>query len=93
MATMEYPLPDKLRTMRYRFINLDGSKIFCRDTATDTSPTLLLLPSGAEPFRRDNSTAGVTFFDAGHFALETHHTAIGAEIREFLRRRGPKQAR
>jgi pimeloyl-ACP methyl ester carboxylesterase len=42
------------------------------------------LPAGAESFRRDLPNAHVKFFDTGHFALETHATAIAAAIREFL---------
>ena len=44
------------------------------------------LPSGAEAFKRDNRNAEVRFFDTGHFALETHASAIAAEIRDFLTR-------
>lgn len=44
------------------------------------------LPPGAEAFKRDNPNATVTFFDTGHFALETHATEIAASIREFLSR-------
>lgn len=43
------------------------------------------LPPGAEGYRRDNPAAKVVFYDTGHFALETHATEIGEEIREFLR--------
>jgi pimeloyl-ACP methyl ester carboxylesterase len=42
------------------------------------------LPAGAEAFRRDNPDAEVRFFDAGHFALETHAHEIAAAIRGFL---------
>jgi pimeloyl-ACP methyl ester carboxylesterase len=42
------------------------------------------LPAGAEAFRRDNPSAKVVLYDTGHFALETHATEIGAEIRSFL---------
>jgi pimeloyl-ACP methyl ester carboxylesterase len=42
------------------------------------------LPAGAEAFRRDIPDARVTFFDTGHFALETHAAEIAAEIRSFL---------
>jgi pimeloyl-ACP methyl ester carboxylesterase len=38
------------------------------------------LPQGAEAFRRDNPNAVIRFFDAGHFALETHAEPIAAEI-------------
>jgi pimeloyl-ACP methyl ester carboxylesterase len=51
------------------------------------------LPSGAEAFTRDDPNAEVTFFDTGHFALETHHGAIAVAIRDFLGRRLPKEAR
>src|SRR5262249_36183118 len=50
------------------------------------------LPPGAEAFKRDDPNADVKFFDTGHFALETHHAAIAAAIRDFLGRRWPKQA-
>jgi pimeloyl-ACP methyl ester carboxylesterase len=42
------------------------------------------LPPGAEAFRRDIPQAKVSFFDTGHFALETHAGAIAAAIRDFL---------
>ena len=44
------------------------------------------LPPGAEAFRRDVPDAEVRFYDTGHFALETHHTQIGADIATFLQR-------
>jgi pimeloyl-ACP methyl ester carboxylesterase len=50
------------------------------------------LPLGAEAFKRDVPNAEVRFFDTGHFALETHHTAIATAIREFLGRRRPMRA-
>jgi len=42
------------------------------------------LPPGAEAFRRDVPDAEIRFVDAGHFALETHASEIGAAIRDFL---------
>ena len=48
----------------------------------ETDP--FFLPAGAHAFKRDNPGAQVEFFDTGHFALETHHTEIGAKIVEFL---------
>jgi pimeloyl-ACP methyl ester carboxylesterase len=51
---MEFPLTDKLRRMRYRFVNVDGVKIFCREAGADTSPALLLLhgfPTSSHMFR------------------------------------------
>jgi pimeloyl-ACP methyl ester carboxylesterase len=42
------------------------------------------LPPGAEAFKRDLPDAQVTFFDTGHFALETHAAEIAAAIRSFL---------
>ncbi len=42
------------------------------------------LPPGAEAFKRDIPEAVVRFYDAGHFALETHAGEIAKEIREFL---------
>jgi pimeloyl-ACP methyl ester carboxylesterase len=44
------------------------------------------LPPGAEAFKRDIPGAEVRFFDAGHFALETHCDEIAAVIRDFLPR-------
>jgi len=45
------------------------------------------LPPGAEAFKRDNPTAEVNFYDAGHFALETHAEQIASAIRDFLGRK------
>jgi pimeloyl-ACP methyl ester carboxylesterase len=42
------------------------------------------LPPGAEAFARDIPDAVIKFFDAGHFALETHADEIAAAIRDFL---------
>ena len=42
------------------------------------------LPAGAEAYTRDDPNAEVTFYDAGHLALETDHDAIGARIMQFL---------
>lgn len=53
---------------------------------------LFFLPPGAEAFRRDNPSAEVHFYDAGHFALETHAHEIASTIREFLGRKLPRQA-
>jgi len=44
------------------------------------------LPAGAEAFKRDIKDAKVTFFDMGHFALETHCDEIAMAIRDFLAR-------
>ena len=44
------------------------------------------LPAGAEAFKRDIPDAVVRFFDAGHFALETHAEEIAAAIVDFLNR-------
>ena len=44
------------------------------------------LPPGAEAFRRDIPKAEVHFFDAGHFALETHHEEIATAMKDFLGR-------
>ncbi len=44
------------------------------------------LPAGAEAFRRDIPRADVRFFDAGHFALETHCAEIAGAIRDFIGR-------
>jgi hypothetical protein len=42
------------------------------------------VPAGAEAFKRDIKNAKVTFFDTGHFALETHCDEIAVAIRDFL---------
>jgi pimeloyl-ACP methyl ester carboxylesterase len=42
------------------------------------------LPAGAESFKRDLPEAVIRFFDAGHFALETHAEEIAASILDFL---------
>jgi pimeloyl-ACP methyl ester carboxylesterase len=42
------------------------------------------VPAGAEAFKRDIKDAKVTFFDTGHFALETHCDEIAVAIRHFL---------
>ena len=39
------------------------------------------LPAGAEAFKRDIPDAVVRFFEAGHFALETHAAEIATAIR------------
>jgi pimeloyl-ACP methyl ester carboxylesterase len=44
------------------------------------------LPAGAEAYKRDNPNAEVRFYDAGHFALETHAKEIAADIGNFLGR-------
>ncbi|MCB8878879.1 alpha/beta hydrolase [Acidisoma cellulosilytica] len=45
---------------------------------------VFFLPAGAEAFKRDLPEAEVHLLDAGHFALETHHSEIAAHIRRFL---------
>jgi pimeloyl-ACP methyl ester carboxylesterase len=45
------------------------------------------LPPGAEAYKRDNPSAEVHFYDAGHFALETHAAEIASAIRDFLGRK------
>jgi pimeloyl-ACP methyl ester carboxylesterase len=42
------------------------------------------LPPGAEAYKRDIPGADVRFFDAGHFALETHCAEIAVAIRDFI---------
>jgi len=42
------------------------------------------VPAGAKAFKRDIKNAKVTFFDTGHFALETHCDQIAVVIRDFL---------
>jgi pimeloyl-ACP methyl ester carboxylesterase len=59
---------------------------------TNQPPTLAVwgnsdpffLPAGAEAFKRDNRSAEVSFYDTGHFALETHYSEIARAIRDFL---------
>ena len=46
------------------------------------------VPAGAEAYRRDLPDAEVHLLDAGHFALETHASEIGALMRAFLQRNG-----
>lgn len=48
---------------------------------------IFFLPPGAEAFKRDQPEAEVLFFEAGHFALETHSAEIGALIVDFLGRK------
>jgi pimeloyl-ACP methyl ester carboxylesterase len=51
---MEFPLPDELRRTRYRFVDVDGLKILCREAGASTSPALLLLhgfPTSSHMFR------------------------------------------
>jgi pimeloyl-ACP methyl ester carboxylesterase len=43
------------------------------------------LPAGAVAFKRDIPQAVIRFFDAGHFALETHASEIAAQICDFLK--------
>lgn len=42
------------------------------------------LPQGAEAFKRDIPEAKVHFFEAGHFALETHCAEIARIIGDFM---------
>jgi pimeloyl-ACP methyl ester carboxylesterase len=44
------------------------------------------LPPGADAYKRDLPDAEILFFNAGHFALETHHAEIAAIMRDFLAR-------
>lgn len=44
------------------------------------------LPAGASAYQRDLPDAEIHLFDAGHFALETHHREIADHIRDFLGR-------
>jgi pimeloyl-ACP methyl ester carboxylesterase len=53
---------------------------------------IFFLPPGAEAFKRDQPEAEVRFFDAGHFALETHSAEIGALIVDFLGRKVARTA-
>ena len=41
-------------------------------------------PEGADPYLRDIPKAKTIRYDTGHFALETHSSEIGQEIRSFL---------
>ncbi|HWR16652.1 MAG TPA: alpha/beta hydrolase [Terriglobales bacterium] len=47
----------------------------------------LFIPPGAEAFLRDVPDAEISFFDTGHFALETHHREISGKILDFLGRK------
>ncbi|WP_120334941.1 alpha/beta fold hydrolase [Sphingobacterium siyangense] len=42
------------------------------------------LPQGAEAYKKDLPKAKLTFYNTGHFALETNVTEIAAEILEFM---------
>ncbi|WP_158795484.1 alpha/beta fold hydrolase [Pedobacter sp. L105] len=42
------------------------------------------LPAGAEAYKKDIPDATVKFYDAGHFALETHAKEIGDDVLTFL---------
>ncbi|XWJ89645.1 alpha/beta fold hydrolase [Phytobacter ursingii] len=44
------------------------------------------LAAGAKAWTRDLPKAEIKFYDTGHFALETHATEIGMDIRDFLDR-------
>ena len=44
----------------------------------------LVVPTGAENFRRDIPDAEISLFDTGHFALETRAKETGGAMREFL---------
>ncbi len=44
------------------------------------------LPKGALAFKRDIPEANISFFETGHFALETHADPIAQVIRRFLSR-------
>jgi pimeloyl-ACP methyl ester carboxylesterase len=49
-----FPLAEKLRKTRHRFVDVDGLKIFYREAGADTSPALLLLhgfPTSSHMFR------------------------------------------
>ena len=50
------------------------------------------LPPGAEAYKRDNPNAEVRFYDAGHFALETHASEIVSAVRDFLGRQPAPKA-
>ncbi len=52
---------------------------------------VFFLPPGAEAFKRDVPDAEIHLLDAGHFALDTHHREIAADIRDFLGRKLAKQ--
>jgi pimeloyl-ACP methyl ester carboxylesterase len=44
------------------------------------------IPAGAHAYKQDLPGAEVHLLEAGHFALETHHSEIAALIRDFLGR-------
>ncbi|MFD2249823.1 pimeloyl-ACP methyl ester carboxylesterase [Pseudochelatococcus lubricantis] len=51
------------------------------------------IPAGAEAYKRDLPDAEVHLLDTGHFALETHASAIAALMRDFLDRVLPMERR
>jgi pimeloyl-ACP methyl ester carboxylesterase len=50
------------------------------------------LPAGAEAYKRDLPDATIQFFDAGHFALETHAPKIAEAIGEFFMKQRSEEA-
>jgi pimeloyl-ACP methyl ester carboxylesterase len=72
--------------------NVASYPIFQRYFRTHRPPLLatwgkydpFFLPPGAEAFKRDIPDAVVHFYEAGHFALETHVGEIASAIRQFL---------
>lgn len=44
----------------------------------------IFTPKGAEAYRRDSKNFRLRFFNAGHFALETHVAEIAEEINTFI---------
>jgi len=51
---MESSVPDKLRRTRYRFVDVGGVRIFCREAGAEQSPALRLLhgfPSSSHMYR------------------------------------------
>jgi len=51
---MEFPLPENVRRTKYRFVDVDGLKIFYREAGASASPALLLLhgfPTSSHMFR------------------------------------------
>ncbi|XWX00781.1 hypothetical protein V2A60_008802 [Cordyceps javanica] len=45
---------------------------------------VFFIPPGAEAFKEDLPNAVIKLLDAGHFAVESHASLIGAEIIQFL---------
>jgi len=61
-----------------------SASISCPLLATWGKNDPFFIPPAAQAFGRDIPSAKVIFYDAGHFALETHVEEISDQIRSFL---------